>query len=76
LTADGPTATLLADSCDPLATPLGTEVEGEHGRAAKRDGDALPDDFDDDEIDEAREFAYEAGLGEGDWLLVIDPEDA
>jgi len=38
--------------------------------------DALPDDFDDDEIDEARELAYEAGLAEGDWLLVIDPDDA
>jgi hypothetical protein len=37
--------------------------------------EALPDDFDDDEIEEAREIAYEAELEEGDWLLVIDPDD-
>jgi hypothetical protein len=37
--------------------------------------EALPDDFDDDEIEEAWELAYEADLDEGDSLLVIDPDD-
>jgi len=43
LTADGLAATLLPDACDPLAAPLETGGEGEHGRAAERDGDVPPD---------------------------------
>jgi hypothetical protein len=36
--------------------------------------DALPNDFDEDEIDEARERAYEAELDEGEWIALAGPE--
>jgi hypothetical protein len=38
--------------------------------------EALPGDFDEDEIDEARERAYEAELDEGEWLVVAGPQAA
>jgi hypothetical protein len=48
---------------------------GAHGRAVVAPHDALTDDFDEGEIDEARELAYEAGLGEAPSLVLIGPDD-
>jgi len=56
--------------------PAFLQTSEAYGLAIHTIYEALPSDFTEDEIDEARERAYEAELDEGDWLALAGPEAA
>jgi len=54
--------------------PAFLQTSEAYGLAIHTIYEALPDDFTEDEIDEARERAYEAELDEGDEIALLGPE--